>query len=64
MKQPERKLKPDVARKYQFGTSFTRVISHKYGEVDLCELTLEQANEYVKAGDFPYLVPKPPKKRN
>lgn len=54
-----RKLLPEVARKYQLGTQHTRVISHKYGELDLCQLSLEKADEYVKAGDFPYLVPKP-----
>lgn len=58
-----KKLKPDVARKYQLGTHHTRVISHKYGELDLSTLSLEKADEYVKAGDFPYLVPKPKRTR-
>jgi hypothetical protein len=56
-----RKLLPEVARKYQLGTHHTRVISHKYGPLDLCQLSLAKADEYVKAGDFPYLVLKPKK---
>lgn len=59
----DRKLQPEVARKYNLGTQYTRVISRKYGHIDLCALSLEQANEYVAAGDFPYLVPKPKKPR-
>ena len=59
----QRKLQPAVARKYKLGTHHTRIISHRYGSIDLCQLSLEQANEYVEAGDFPYLVPKPRKPR-
>ena len=54
------KLKPEVARKYVFGTHHT-VIIRKGQTINLCNLTLAEADALVAAGDFPYLVKKPVK---
>ena len=54
-----RKLKAEVARKYELGTHHTVIIHPKHGHIDLCEVSLEQANMYVAGGSFPYLVLKP-----
>ncbi|WP_266206252.1 hypothetical protein [Pontibacter kalidii] len=58
-----KKLRPEVSRKYQLGTQYTQINSFKHGMIDLYEVTLEQADRYVAAGDFPYLVPKPKRTR-
>ncbi|WP_187261309.1 hypothetical protein [Pontibacter beigongshangensis] len=61
------KLDKRVARKYRLGTHHTRIVHPRFGEIDLRTITLEKANEYVAAGNFPYLVRKPkpvPRKMN
>lgn len=65
MKQPVKKLKPDVARKYQLGTHHTLLRETKLGDVDLCQINLEQADKLTASGNFPYLVlkPKPVRKK-
>ncbi|WP_168194022.1 hypothetical protein [Pontibacter sp. SGAir0037] len=55
------KLKPEVARKYEFGTHHTKV-DWRGRLINLCELTLSEANALVASGNFPYLLPKRRKK--
>jgi hypothetical protein len=56
------KLKPEVARKYEFGTHHAVVVMGTR-TLNLCDLTLAEADALVARGDFPYLKRKAKKPR-
>lgn len=58
----EKKLKPEVAEKFELAKE-TPIHGGfpGYGEIDLSELNLEQAQSLIENG-FPYLIVKPSKK--
>jgi len=63
MSRPARKLKAEVSRKYTLGTHHTRILRGNR-EIDLTELTLQEADELVLSGVLAaYLVAKPKPQR-